>query len=67
MMPNEFQIREIFAYIDKEGNATSTPLVKNQIKPEIIDETKIIKPGWVKLTMLKSNNIILKEFLVIQN
>jgi len=35
--------------------------VKNQIKPEIIDETKIIKPGWVKLSMSKTNNIILKE------
>lgn len=35
--------------------------VKNQIIPEIVDETKIIKPGWVKLSMLKSKNIILKE------
>lgn len=44
MMPNEFQIREIFAYIDKEGNATSTPLIKTQIKatnPEFISVAQL--------------------------
>lgn len=33
MLPKEFVVREIFKYLDKEGNATSTPLIKTQIKP----------------------------------
>lgn len=39
MLPNEFEVREIFKFIDKEGVATSTPKVKGQIKadnPEFI-------------------------------
>jgi hypothetical protein len=33
MMPNEFQTREIFKYIDEDQNATSTPIIKTQVKP----------------------------------
>jgi hypothetical protein len=33
MMPNEFQIREIFKYVDANGDATSTPAIKTQTKP----------------------------------
>lgn len=33
MLPKQFEIREIFKFIDKDGFATSTPLVKTQIKP----------------------------------
>lgn len=33
MLPVVFEKREIFKYLDNEGNATSTPLVKTQIKP----------------------------------
>jgi hypothetical protein len=32
MLPNEFETREIFKYLDAQGNATSTPPLKNQIK-----------------------------------
>lgn len=44
MMPNEFEIREIYKYIDKDGNATSTPLVKTQVKatnPEFISMSEL--------------------------
>lgn len=33
MLPLEFAPREIFKFIDKEGNATSTPPIKAQTKP----------------------------------
>ncbi len=33
MLPEIFETREIFKYIDTAGNATSTPSFKNQIKP----------------------------------
>ena len=39
MLPNEFETREIFKYLDTQGNATSTPPLKNQIKsnnPEFV-------------------------------
>jgi hypothetical protein len=33
MLPNEFEVREFFKYIDRGGIATSTPIAKNQTKP----------------------------------
>jgi len=39
MLPNEFEKRQIFKFIDEDGIATSTPIVKNQTKannPEFI-------------------------------
>lgn len=33
MLPNSFESREIFKYLDRDGNATSTPILKNQTKP----------------------------------
>ncbi len=33
MLPNEFETREIFKYLDSEGTATSTLPIKNQTKP----------------------------------
>ena len=32
--------------------------INNQIKPEIFDETKNVKPGWVKISYAKNNKII---------
>lgn len=33
MMPSKFEIREIFKYVDQEGDATSTLIIKNQSEP----------------------------------
>lgn len=33
MLPSVFEPREIFKYLDREGVATSTPILKNQTKP----------------------------------
>lgn len=44
MLPKVFDLREIYKFIDKEGNATSTPLVKTQTKatnPEFISVSEL--------------------------
>ncbi len=52
MMPEKFEIREIFKYIDNNGLATSTPLIKTQIKPtnsEFISVTNLFASSTKKV------------------
>lgn len=61
MMPNEFEVREIFKFIDEEGNATSTPKIKGQIKadnPEFISISALYASSTVPAPTKNKQNII---------
>ncbi len=60
MMPEKSEIREIFKYIDNNGLATSTPLIKTQIKPtnsEFISVTNLFASSTKKVEKTLRNTI----------